>query len=645
MPALLRSLLVAALAVGSVAVAAPTPATAATVPTPGQSTYTPLTPVRLLDTREDGGRLGAGETRDLQVTGTAGVPTSATAVALSVTALGATVSTDVKVYPSPTEPDSSGLVVVKGGSASNLVVAAVGQGGQVRLRNSGGSVQLIVDLAGYYQEGPGSSYVPATPTRLLDTRDTRSPLGPAGVRVLKVAGTGTAVPAEATAVAINLTGVAATSGTDLRAYPTGPGEPPNASNSNPGPGRNTAVAAVVAVGQDGSISLRNTAGTLHVIVDLQGWYVPSTSGGSVFHPLPPRRLLDTQSPGEGPALSGEGATRDVVVAGGRSLPPRAVPAQTVPAQATGVALVVTAVGASDSSDVRVYPVPSDGTSLPPSSNLNTSPGRVVANTVLSAVGRDGSVRLRNAKGTVHLIVDLVGWYGPAGTGNDISWPQCTTAGATTARTPAGGGFGIVGVTRGRPFTSNECLAAEWSWASSLPGEPAAYVNLDAPGADSPQWALPGAEPCSGASSDAACGRNYGRAVAAYAAARIPAAPSGGRPFVWLDVELGPVWQTGAGAVAVNRGVLNGAAEGLRAAGYTRYGIYTDAEAAASRNDWKLIMGEYTLPQLPLWVFASTNTGTRELCVPASASTTQGPVQVVQLRPSQSGQEYDVDDLC
>ncbi len=615
----------------------PTPAQAA-VPTAGQSTYTPVTPVRLLDTREQGGRVGPGEARDLQVTGVAGVPAGATAVALSVTAVGASASTDVKVYPVPDEPAASSLVVTKGGTASNLVVAAVGDGGAVRLRNSGGTVQLIVDLAGYYQEGAGSLYVPATPTRLLDTRTTRSPLGPQGSRVLKVAGTGTSVPADATAVALNLTGVNATTFTDLRAYPTG-APLPNASNSNPTKGRDAAVAAVVAVGSDGSITLRNAGGTLHVIVDLQGWYVPSASGGAVFHPLPPRRLLDTRDAVDAPGLTGDGATRDVVVAGGRSLT-RGYPERAVPAQASGVALVVTAVSPSTVSDVRVYPTPRDGAGFPGSSNLNTVKGVVTANTVLSAVGRDGSVRLRNTQGTVQLVVDLVGWYGPAGTGNDVSWPQCTTAGATTANTPSGAGFGIVGINRRTPFTDNECLAAEWSWASSLAGEPAAYINLNAPGPDSPEWAA-----VCGSTPTAACATQYGRDVAAYDASRIPRTPSGGRPFVWLDVELGPTWQTGAGAVALNRGVLNGVAEGLRSAGYTRYGIYTDAETPANRNDWKLIMGELTLPEVPLWVFASSNTGTRELCVPASASTTRGPVEMVQLRPAQSGQAFDVDDLC
>ena len=652
---LLRLLAVLSVVVGTAAL--PTPVAAATAtatapsgaaraaaaaaePTAGQSTYVPRTPVRLLDTRATGEPLGPGVTRSLRVAGVQGVPAAATAVALSVTVLGPTEATAVEVTPTAQSAGTTSLVVAARGTAAGLVTVAVGPDGSVVLRNERGSVQVVVDLSGHYAEGAGAGFVPATPSRLLDTRETRTPLGAQQVRTLQVAGGTTRVPAGATAVALNVTAVGATRSTDVRVYPAGPGAPPFVSNSNPGPGRPTSVLAVAGVGRDGAVSLFNAAGSVHLVVDLQGWFVPLGPGAgqasderaSVFHPLAPRRVLDTTV--TGPAIGARG-TRDVLVAG-----PGAVPAQ-----ATGVALTLTAVGATASTDVRVYPVPADGTSLPPSSNLNPGLGKDVSAGALVAVGRDGSVRLRNEAGAVHLRVDLSGWFGPPGLGADISWPQCTTAGATTTRTPSGAAFAIVGLNRGRPFTDNECFAAQWAWASSLPGEPAVYVNIDAAGASAPQWTTPGPRPCSGATLDPGCAFDYGYALAQYDAARLPTTPRGGKPFVWFDVEGGKAWQTGTGAVAVNRAALDGAAQGLRDAGYAgRYGIYTDAEPRP-RNDWVQIMGEHTLPQLPLWVFASTNTGSRELCVAAADSITRGPVQAVQLRPAQSGQAFDVDDLC
>src|SRR3954470_7944602 len=64
-------------------------------------------------------------------------------------------------------------------------------------------------------------------------------------------------------------------------------------------------------------------------------------------------------------------------------------------------------------------------------------------------------------------------------GNDISWPQCGGA------FPAKAGFGIVGVTGGRPFTQNPCLAAEWQGALAAKGAPAYYMNLSNPGTTTP----------------------------------------------------------------------------------------------------------------------------------------------------------------
>src|SRR3954452_22934846 len=64
-------------------------------------------------------------------------------------------------------------------------------------------------------------------------------------------------------------------------------------------------------------------------------------------------------------------------------------------------------------------------------------------------------------------------------GNDISWPQCGGAFPTKA------GFGIIGVTGGRPFTQKPCLAAEWQWATTPKGAPAYYMNLNNTGAADP----------------------------------------------------------------------------------------------------------------------------------------------------------------
>ena len=625
--------------------ATPRAAQAATVA--GQSQYVPLEPVRLLDTRAGSGapagRVGPGGTVDLRVAGVGRVPATATAVVLNVTAVGATATSDVRVYPTPAgvaaPPSVTNLHVGRGVIVANLVHVRVGAGGRVRLRNAAGEVHLLADLAGYFSTTAtaGSTLEGRMPTRLLDTHLVGGALGPGEVRRLRVVGPGL-LPVGTTAVVLTVTAVGATRQTDVRVYPTRVGAPPGISTFNPAPGRTSAAAVVVRVGDAGMVSLRNGSGSVHLVVDLMARY-RAGAAASVFHPVAPRRVLDTRTPS---TPLGPGGVRDLVVAG----------TGVVPSPGTVVALNVTAIAPTAASDVRVYPPTSAGT-VPSINSLSVARGQTVANAVLATVGRNGIVRLRNAAGSLHLVVDLAGWFGPSGDGWDISWPQCTAHLATTTRHPTGGAFAVVGLTgarpTGRPFVPNSCFAAQWAWANTLPGEPAVYLNLNAPGprstVDGQRWA----QLCGTGTPTTTCGRAYGVAVARYALARLPVVRRhGGRPMLWMDVEgpyepNGPFWQTGyAGAVAVNRAVLNGAVETLRAAGY-RVGIYSD-RGTSPANDWLTIMGPYRLVQTQNWVFRAPTADGSTLCTPTN-SFSGGPVVMVQIQPGQSGQPYDVDHLC
>jgi hypothetical protein len=604
------------------------PAQAAT-PTAGQSTYVPLDPVRLFDTREGSGgvpkqQLGQTGTLDFVVRGVAGVPDNATAVVLNVTATRGDASTDVRVYPTPANPGAapptvSNLNLVALSTAANLVTVKIGDGGRVRFRNGAGSIDLIADLSGYFVEGAsGASFTGTTPLRLLDTRE--SGQGPAfgagSVRALAVRGGSSGVPANASAVALNVTAVGATRLTDLRIYPTHPGGgPPTVSNLNPAPGAVTAAAVVAAIGEDGTVSIRNAAGTVHVLVDLAGWYTPGADAG-VFHPLDPRRLLDTRS---GMAV-GPGETRDLVVAG----------TGPVPFPGRVVVLNVTAIAGTSGTDVRVYPTPTDST-VPNASNVNPSRGQTVPNTVLASVGRNGAVRLRNASGDTHLIVDLSGWFGPAGDGWDISWPQCTTAGSTTSNHPADGAFAIVGVTH-NPFNPNTCFADEYAWASSLPGGAAVYMNANAPGPSAgANWTTgPRAAACDGTATDADCGWNYGDNLARDVISRLSSLPS--KPQVFVDVENGVTWQT----TGVNGNVVIAAINRLRAAGY-RVGIYSNVK------DWSQIMGALKLLNVQNWTFPHTG-DTFDPCS-AAASFTGGDVVMRQYQVQTESPIYDHNHTC
>lgn len=144
---------------------------------PPGSRFVPLSPVRLLDTRNGtgvpAGPITAGGVTSLQVTGIAGVPVSGvTAVALNVTAVFPSRSTFITAYPTGhPRPLASNLNPVAGSIVPNLVIVKVGDLGRINLYNETGSTDLLADIAGYYtNDTSGSKYRPLTPSRVLDTR-------------------------------------------------------------------------------------------------------------------------------------------------------------------------------------------------------------------------------------------------------------------------------------------------------------------------------------------------------------------------------------------------------------------------------------------------------------------------------------------
>jgi hypothetical protein len=381
--------------------------------------FTALDPVRALDTREQVGTtrtrpLGAGEVLDLQVAGSNGVPADATAVVLNVTGVAPSATTDVRVYPTPVVaspvPEVSNLNLVRGITRANLVTVPVGNNGQVRLRNAAGEVQLLADLAGYYAPAAASTFSPADPVRILDTRfavgtDRTTPVGSEELLDLAVTSGSSPVPAGATAVALTVTAVGATASTDVRVYPT-PADasgPPVVSNINVRPGVAVPNVVVVKLGQDGRVRLRNAAGNVHLLADVNGWY-DAAEGGTLFRPVNPSRILDTRS------RLGTSPTAPTSVGPGESIVLRVGGKAQVPSLAQAAVLNVTGVGATATTDVRVYPA--TATSPPEVSNLNLAAGQTAADLVVVRLG-NRSVRLRNSGGRVGLLADVAGWFGPA----------------------------------------------------------------------------------------------------------------------------------------------------------------------------------------------------------------------------------------
>jgi len=296
---------------------------------PDNQSYVGLTPARLADTRNlptiDGqfsntGALGQGGVANVKVVGRGNVPASGVgAVALNVTAAGPIGSSFITVWPTGgARPTASNLNFVTGQTVPNLVIAKVGDGGQVSIFNNTGKVDVVVDVLGWFPSG--SAFNPLMPARLLDTRNTGSVVG--GVtRDVQISGLAGGPPAGAAAVALNVTVTNPAAASFLTVWPSG-GARPLASNLNFSAGQTVANTVLVKLGTNGKISLF-TPSNADVVIDVLGWF-PATGS---FSGVVPARLMDTRRDSASPLTPGtswqwqiDGSTIDETVLDGVSNP-------------------------------------------------------------------------------------------------------------------------------------------------------------------------------------------------------------------------------------------------------------------------------------------------------------------------------------
>jgi hypothetical protein len=240
----------------------------------GAAALTPLSPLRLLDTRGSGVKVAAGTFQDVQVAGVKGVPADALAAVLNVTATG----TDdgggyVSAFPcGGAVPDVSNLNYAPGETIPNAVTVKIGEGGRVCLFTST-AIHLIVDLDGIYQSQATASLVPLVPGRLLDTRTGGVQVAAGDTQHVRVGGI-TGIPNNTVAVVLNVTATGPDRPGFVTVFPCGT-PPPDVSNLNFSPGETIANAVTVELGQFGQVCMYTTAKT-DLVVDLDGIYTQPT---------------------------------------------------------------------------------------------------------------------------------------------------------------------------------------------------------------------------------------------------------------------------------------------------------------------------------------------------------------------------------
>ncbi len=391
--------------------------TTVTKPVTVGAAFVPMSPVRVLDTRDGTGAprkpAGPGGVVRVKVTGVHGIPaTGVTAVTMNLTDADATAAGYVTAYADGTSrPTASNLNFVAGQINPNLVTVPVGQDGYVDLYNSLGHVDLIADVQGYYTTTPAgaghstlATFAGFAPVRVLDTRNgtgnAKGPFGPGAVEfILPNAGW------VATAAVLNVT----VTGGSTSGYVTaecGSGPLPTASSLNYRAHQTTSNLLVVPNCAGGVVALYHNAGTLNVIADLQGYYTTqptataadgSTVTADPYVAVAPTRILDTRHNIGAAKPLGANSTIAVKVAG----------VDGIPVGTHAVLVNLTGTGSSKATWLNAF----GGGAVPATSDIDLSPGETRPVLATVPVNADGYIYIHNNTGSIDVIADLEGYFG------------------------------------------------------------------------------------------------------------------------------------------------------------------------------------------------------------------------------------------
>jgi hypothetical protein len=252
---------------------------------------------------------------------------------------------------------------------------------------AGATLSAASNAAAVTPTTPGS-FVPVTQTRVLSA-------------VLPAHGTQTptlpGVPTTAEAAEITVTVYGSTSGGGITAAK--PGAIPGVTNLTYRAGAVVSNTAYVALTAGKLEVYNNSAGSAHVLVDLQGYYlggaVASTTP-SLYQPVAPKRMVSSSGP---------------IAAGKYILPALAGGGSPIPTGVSDAVVTVTVTSPTKSGAIIAYV----GSPRPTESTLHFTAGQASSSTAIVPLTSSGVTVLYNASsGTVRLTVDVVGYFTSGG---------------------------------------------------------------------------------------------------------------------------------------------------------------------------------------------------------------------------------------
>ncbi len=358
----------------------------------GATSFVPVQPCRVVDTRS-ASPLPSGSSLDIAVAGRCGVGKDATAVAATIAVIDPAAPGFATIFPEGSErPGTSTVNYGTGQVVANSQLIALGEGGLSVY--SLVATDVIVDITGYFVpvDEPVASgrFVPITPRRALDTRLTSRPT-PGGVLRVDLG-----LPDDALAAMVTVTVVADAGPDFITAFPAG-SERPTASVVNIDRQRQTRAGTTIVPLAPGGIDVYTLAGS-DIVVDVTGFFTGANANlgnDGLFVPRPPQRLVDTrqQAGAAGGPRLWDGGRREFGV----------------PAATDEWAAIVANVVATDTEDAGYITVGAARAPITGTSNVGYSSAQLtVANQAVIPLSAAGFEVF--ALSSSHVIVDVTGWF-------------------------------------------------------------------------------------------------------------------------------------------------------------------------------------------------------------------------------------------
>lgn len=321
----------------------------------------------------------------MQVTGQQGVPASATSAVLNLTAVGPRGAGYLSVFPCASGPSGTSAVNYgPGQTIANTTIATLDEAGRVCVWTLADS-DVLVDISGWLAPSVGARLQPIGPIRVGDTRSGLGGTGRLGAGGTLALDLRPWVGTDATAVAVNVTVVGASTPGYLTVFPCGV-DVPTTSTVNHAAGETRPNNTIVGLG-GGAVCVFSLA-EADVLVDLVGAFAPN---GLSYVPTDPVRLVDTRDDDQ-PVTAGSGVEYDLGALG---------------LDARAAFVNVTAVGHTTAGYTSTFACDQ----IPDTSTLNQFVGEVAANGAIVPATLWGSSCAWMLNGG-HLAIDLSGWWVP-----------------------------------------------------------------------------------------------------------------------------------------------------------------------------------------------------------------------------------------